>query len=268
MTTEVDEASEHEPPKTRSRARRAAAAQALDGVPVGGPVQKRKAASSVEMLVPNKKKRTTKGNGKLGSSNEDELSRDSEEDLPVQTKGKGKGKGKARARALSPATSEGAPSDGLLNDEESIYEESDDSGSEFIVSEEDEAIMLDAAVRMSLQVSRREFQNGASSSFAQNIEPSPEVSRRAAAAEREIARIYDVSDSEESFDDSSDDNVGRRRKAKGKAKSKSKIDVKTVRAAKGRGLSPEAEHLERQALKMEERTMSRKLGRKLTHVRT
>src|SRR6266550_6227033 len=61
MTTEVDEeASEHEPPKTRNRARRAAAAQALGGVPEGGRVQKRKAASTVEGLVPNKKKRTTK----------------------------------------------------------------------------------------------------------------------------------------------------------------------------------------------------------------
>ena len=273
MTTEVDEeASEHEPPKTRNRARRAAAAQALGGVPEGGRVQKRKAASTVEGLVPNKKKRTTKDNRNFGSSNEDEHTRDSEEGLLVQTKGKGKDKGKARARAFSPATSEGAPSDGSLSDEESIYEESDDSGSAFIVSDEDEEIMLDAAVRMSLQVSRLEDQNGASSSSAQGIEPSPEVARRAAATERKIARIYGVSDGDESFDDSSDDNDRRRRKAKGKAKgkakSKPKIDVNTVRAAKGRELSPVSEYLERQSLKMEERTMSKKLGRKLTHVRT
>ncbi|KAF8351074.1 SNF2 family N-terminal domain-containing protein [Amanita rubescens] len=262
MTTEVDEASEHEPPKTRNRARHAAAAQALDGVPGGGRVQKRKAASSVEMLVQNKRKRTTKGIRKSESSDEDGHS---EEDLPRQTKGKGKNKGKARARAFSPVTSERAPSDGSLSDEESIYEESDDSGSAFIASDEEEEIMLDAAVRMSLQVSRLEDQNGASSSSAQGIEPSPEVARRAAATERRIARLYGVSDSDESFDDSSDDNVRRKGKAKGKAKSKPKIDVKTIRAAKGRELSPVSEHLERQALKMEEKTMSKKLGRKLTH---
>ena len=154
-----------------------------------------------------------------------------------------------------------------------------------VVSDEDEAIMLDAAVRMSLQTSRLEAQNGASSSTARDIELSLDVARRAAAAELMVAQNYGVSDSnglqmiadsdlELAFSDESSDNVRRRGKAKGKAKakakskSKAKIDVKAVRAAMGRGLSKLSELIERKSLKAEEMAMSSKLCRKLTHVRT
>ncbi|KAF8716380.1 hypothetical protein AX14_012368 [Amanita brunnescens Koide BX004] len=285
MTTEIDEEDlEHvEPRKTSVRARRSIASQTLNGVPQRGRVPKRKAAASTERVAPNKK-RATRGNMKAESSNDE---KGSEQDLPGSAqhiarskgKGKGKGKGKAQARKSPPTAAESAPLEDSLSDEEPMYDESDDSGSEFVVSDKDEELMLDAAVRMSLQTSCSEAQNGASSSAVHNIEPPPDVMRRAAAAERRVARNHaanldsDVfrmivdSDPESSFSDgSSNDNVVRRRRnGKKKAKSKSKIDVKTVRAAMGRGLSPMSELQERKALKSEQMAMSRQLGRKLTH---
>lgn len=289
MTTEIDEeASEHvKPPPRRASARRASAAQALNSVSGRGRVQKRKAATSIEPVASNKKKRITGSSMKSELNNQETDSEGSEQESTRHIiQGKGKGKGKARAQEPPPAAAEGA-SDGSLSGEEPICEESDDSGSEFVVSDEDEAIMLDAAVRMSLQTSRLEAQNGASSSTARDIEPSLDVARRAAAAELMVAQNYGVSDSnglqmiadsdlELAFSDESSDNVRRRKKAKGKAKgkakakskSKAKIDVKAVRAAMGRGLSKLSELIERKSLKAEEMAMSSKLCRKLTHVRT
>lgn len=282
MTTEIDEeALEHvKPPPKRARARRASAVQTLDSVPGRGRVQKRKAATSIEPVASNKKKRITRSSMKSELNNKETHSEGSEQEDTrhiVQDNGKGKGKGKARARETPPAAAASA-SDGSLSGEES-----DDSGSEFIVSDEDEEVMLDAAVRMSLQTSRSEAQNGASSSTVHNIELSLDIVRRAAAAERMVTQNHGVSDSdgfrmiadsdpELSFSDESSDDVRRRGKGKGKAKSKpklkSKIDVKAVRAAMGRGLSNASELKERKALKAEEMAMSSKLCRKLTHVCT
>ena len=288
MTTEIDEeASEHvKPPPERAIARRTSAVQSLNRVPGRGRVQKRKAAMSIEPEAPIKKKRVTRTSIKSELNNIEAHSEGTEqEDMLHVVQGKGKGKGKARAQDPPPTAAESA-SDGSLSGEEPICEESDDSGSEFIVSDEDEEIMLDAAVRMSLQTSRLEAQNGASSSAAHNIELSLDVVRRAAAAERMVAQNHDVSDGrmiadsdlELSFsDESSDVNIVRRRgnvkgkaksKSKSKSKLKSKIDVKAVRAAMGWGISNASELKERKALKAEEMAMSSKLCRKLTHVRT
>jgi DNA repair protein RAD16 len=285
MTTEIDEAaSEHvKPPPERARARRASAVQALNSVSGRGRVQKRKAATSIKPVASNKKKRITRSSMKSELNNQETDSEGSEQESTRHiVQGKGKGKGKARAREPPPAAAESA-SDGSLSGEEPICEESDGSGSEFVVSDEDEEIMLDAAVRMSLQTSRLEAQNGASSSAVPNIELSLDVARRAAAAELMVAQNHGVSDSngfhmmadsdlELAFSDESSDSVRRRGKGKGKgkakSKSKSKIDVKAVRAAMGRGLSNASELKERKALKYEEMVMSSKLCRKLTHVRT
>lgn len=279
MTTEIDEEAPDQPalPKRR-RASRATTARTVNEQASATPrALKRNAAAFVEIVVSNKRKRITQ-NGDIPTDTQS----------AVQTRGKGKGKAWARESSL--AAVESAFSDALLGANEVIYVESDDSGSEYIASEnevapsvdeEDEVIILDAAVRMSLQTLRIEAQNGGSSSSGGIIEPSPEVVQRAIAVERRLARNHDSSDFDDfeaapdsdfelsDSDEYSDSPAVRRRgkgasKTKAKLKTKPKTDVKTVRAAMGRDLSPDSEDRERQLLKAEERALSKKLGRKLT----
>ncbi|KAK2462283.1 hypothetical protein APHAL10511_005589 [Amanita phalloides] len=289
MTTEAEEeALEYaEPRKSRSRARRATTAPAPNFASEGGRVRKRKIATQSITVGRNKRKRTAQGRVKSGLDDEKEYSQDSEQSFSINKRPavqtNRKGKGKARARAPSPAI-ENLLSDDALDDEKPMYDEdSDDSGSEFIASDEeaaaslderDEEIMLDAAVRMSLQTSRIEARNGASSSFARSVEPSRGAAWRAAALERKIARYRSNSDNEDIelipdsdhgslfSDESSDASIQRKkRKRKGTSKAKSKVKIR-VGTTRGRDLSPTSE---RKALKAEEKMLSSKLGRKLTH---
>lgn len=269
LATEIDDELVKSPAgiRTRSRAKRSAATQSVDGTPeidkVSGASKRRVTAKGtyVEVVAP---KKISRKNANSLQRSEDQQAQDVEEVSPtpaLRTNTKGKGK----------ATSKRALSDGLLTDDELDIQESDESGSEFVVSDEseNEELMIDAAVRMSLQTSRLE--DGAGPSSARDIEPSPEVVLRAAVAEQ---RVTDGAfgppiqvDSESdlfSSDDSGDGSVVRGRKgwwAKAKAKAKAKaIADATKPMGRSRVTSPE-----RLALKREERALSRKLGRKLTH---
>ncbi|KAF8629639.1 hypothetical protein AX15_003370 [Amanita polypyramis BW_CC] len=288
LATEVDEEAPGalDPPKTRSRAKRATAAQNrnpnTEGSSTTRRVSKRKAEAYIEIVVPKKRKKTVRDDVDLGSESDNE-ERGMGEDCLVDSKNKGKGKGKAKTRSPSPVAMH---SDSFISDGDLVYEESDDSGSEFVDSadednlpddEEEEEIMLDAAVRMSLQTSRMEAQNGASSS-SRNIQPPSEAARRAAAAERRVMQNHNSSPSDVDFampfdtdshsafsDESSDVPVKRRRKGKGKRASRGKSKAKIGVNAKRAGMGPRALLLqERQQLKAEEKAMSKKLGRKLT----
>ena len=160
-------------------------------------------------------------------------------------------------------------------------QESDDSGSEFQASEdevEDEEIMVDAAVLMSLQTTSA---NGAGTSSCV-AGPSPAATLRAAAAERRLARrnqmveftnsgALDVSDDDPASDTSSDGEPLLKGKLKPSAKSRKKISAVKKRMmtdAEKRKAERTSYLSSRRANKAKERDLIRKLGRKLTHVST
>jgi DNA repair protein RAD16 len=166
---------------------------------------------------------------------------------------------------------------------EEFKESSGTSGSEFVASEEDEddsedeEIMLDAAVRLSLQTIAT---NGASTSSGRTLGPSPAAALRAAAAERRLARNqkalalateYDDDDADASDSDSrsvtsmSDEEplAKKVKKPKKQTTARSKAVVTTLqdlRQRRKRALDLKKE------LKKEERELMAKLGRRLTHV--
>lgn len=162
-------------------------------------------------------------------------------------------------------------------------EESDDSGSEFKISEEepmdeeDEEIMLDAAVRASLQ---EVTANGASSSSGRPSGASPAAMLRAAAAERRLARqtVVDVDDyqmdsevevSEVNGSSSDEEPLSAVAKRKGKSPSKVRAKTKVVTVAEMKKRQRETRRTslkQRRADKAEERALVKKLGRRLTHV--
>jgi DNA repair protein RAD16 len=203
-----------------------------------------------------------------------------------------KRKGKAPVRGSSPAVeAEEAQSEpGLEFDEEQSVEESDDSGSDFVGSEveadasendsEAEALMLDAAVRMSFETNRK----AASSSATQLVSPNPAAVLRAAAAERRLTRAnkdVDVDDYPMGGDDdnlSSDDesDVPLSKKGKGAAKKgkkgvtvhdttkKKHMTLTELRHAKR---ADRREHnAEQKELKAAQRVLRAELGRQLTYV--
>ncbi|KAF5320985.1 hypothetical protein D9619_001153 [Psilocybe cf. subviscida] len=159
-------------------------------------------------------------------------------------------------------------------------DESDDSGSEFNMSEEepqdqeDEEFMLDTAVRLSLNETSLS-QAGPSSRVAG---PSAASLLRAAAAERRLSRkdkAESVSDDEEEAvdsddldDDSSSDDEPLSKKAKGKGKKSLSSSKKVMTLAGMKEHDREKKKAVREARnanKAEERLLAQKLGRKLTH---
>jgi DNA repair protein RAD16 len=206
---------------------------------------------------------------------------------------KDKGKGKTPARRPSPAVEESEL--GLEYDEDPLLEESDDSGSEFVASDVDkaevapedddsetEALMLDAAIRMSFETNR----NGvASSSATQLVSPDPAAVLRATAAERRLNRAnknVDVDDypmgdngAYSSSDDESDVPLSKK-KGKGVAKNAKKgVTVHDTSKTKHMTLAQlrKAKREERRKfnsarkeLKTEEKALRIELGRPLTHV--
>ncbi|KAF9480838.1 hypothetical protein BDN70DRAFT_877162 [Pholiota conissans] len=201
-----------------------------------------------------------------------------------------KNNGKGRAKAPTPVSEDDDPSSveelSYKDEDSSEIEESDDSGSEFKISddepmnEEDEEIMLDAAVRISLQETTA---NGASSSTGRSG-PSPAAMLRAAAAERRLAHknAVDVDDYQMASEASaSEDDEGSsdeeplqavvtkgKGKAKAKAKAPAKSKPKTMTVAEMKRARREERKIAlegRRANKAEERELVKKLGRRLTH---
>ncbi|KAK0490486.1 SNF2 family N-terminal domain-containing protein [Armillaria novae-zelandiae] len=203
-----------------------------------------------------------------------------------------KNKGKAPVRPRATAVDDDDLNSDLEYDEDRDLDESDNSGSEFVASddeaafegsggpgnddqsdadsdsEDEEALMLQLAVRNSLQANREDA--GESSSA-----PISPAALRAAAAERRLTRAnrsVDVDDSAMEFLDdlssgSDDEPLSRRGKGKGKAKASADLpEVMTF--AELRKLRKEAKNKnleETKATRMEEKAMRKRLGRKLTY---
>lgn len=142
--------------------------------------------------------------------------------------------------------------------------------------EEDEVIMLDAAIRESLQ-SARPDRNGGAGSSKPNASSNSAAALRAAAAEKRLAHAnqsIDVDDFQmasgtESEADSSEEEPLSKGKGKAKGKKTSKIvkirdttSVKFMSIAKQRAQDRKDARL----AKKEERNMRKQLGRKLTRV--
>lgn len=175
---------------------------------------------------------------------------------------------------MTPESDEDAGSgDGSLEYDEAqeSIDESEPSGSEFEVSdsEEDDEIMLDAAVRESLETASSKV----ASSSKRATGPSREAIKRAEAAERRIARQQQlVSESEdfdsEGLDASSEDEPLAATTAKGKKASKSGSSRMTQSELRKLARERRSANLTaKQAIKKEERAEVKRLGRRLTHVR-
>jgi len=166
---------------------------------------------------------------------------------------------------------------GLEYDQGPVYEESDDSGSEFLEedtdsvgedSEEDEAIMLATAVEMSLQTQMTVI---ASSSSSRLPSINSAAAKRAAAAERRLARPnrdVDVDDFTMDVDSGSESEAplakGNKAKAPYTVKKKKHMTLAEMRKQKReerKAATPAKKHH-----KAEEMALRRKLGRKLTQV--
>ncbi len=185
----------------------------------------------------------------------------------------------------------------LEYDEDRDLDESDTSGSEFVASddesafegsggpgnedhsaadsdsEDEEALMLQLAVRNSLNANSEDAGESSSASM------SP-AALRAAAAERRLTRAnrsIDVDDSAMEIlgdlsSESDDEPLSRRGKVKGKGKGKAKASAdppKVMTFAELRKLRREAKNKnleETKATRMEEKAMRKRLGRRLTYV--
>lgn len=147
------------------------------------------------------------------------------------------------------------------------------------MNEEDEAIMLDAAVRESLQTA----DTGVASSSSNRINgPSREAQLRAAAAERRLKRRnkaidvddYAESDALDASDSSDEEPLMNSSQGKSKTSPKGKTvsavgppKVMTVAEMKrARRERRQASLAGRNANKIEEKALMKKLGRRLTHV--
>ena len=151
--------------------------------------------------------------------------------------------------------------------------------------EENEELMLDAAVRMSLQTTRT---NGASTSSGRVAGPSPAAMRAAAAAERRLARQrkdIDVDDEQEGLEYQGSDSEASEDDFEGESSEDEPLTSTKIAPAKG-GKIPAAvkrsmtvsemnrarkeqrklDLSARRANKKDERELMAKLGRRLTHV--
>ncbi|KAH0839549.1 P-loop containing nucleoside triphosphate hydrolase protein [Lanmaoa asiatica] len=167
---------------------------------------------------------------------------------------KNKGKGKARVIDTPEPDDDESPSE-----DDEVYEESDESGSDYEVvpDSEEETLMVNVAIEASHRTARRENQ--------QRLGAGPSTSRAPAAGR---GMTHAVESDEELDQDSaeSDDEPVSRRKGKAKAKSKkgkAKISTEPLSWVE-RVERRRRARLERNATKREERLLSEKLGRKLT----
>jgi DNA repair protein RAD16 len=169
---------------------------------------------------------------------------------------------------------------GLEFDRDLRVEESDDSESDFVPEDdsEAEALMLDAAIRMSFETNC----NVASSSATQLVSPNPDAVLRAAAAERRLTRAkkdVDVDDypigGDDNLSSGDESDVPLNKKGKGAAKkgkkgvtvhatTKKHMTLAELRAAKRKDrLGHEAG---RKELKAAVKALRSKLGRRPTYV--
>jgi DNA repair protein RAD16 len=193
-----------------------------------------------------------------------------------------KAKGKGKARAVTPVSE---PENGNEFDESSGT-----SGSEFVASEEDdtedEEIMVDAAVQLSLQDARR---NNASTSSSRAPRPSAAAVSRAAVAEKRIARSRKaltraIRAAAETDSENQDDEDARYSESSesDSAVSSSGSESEETPLAKKKVIEPmnkavfmtlldmkenRKQYLaDRRELKKEHKALAQKLGRRLTHV--
>lgn len=157
-------------------------------------------------------------------------------------------------------------------------------------SENDDEIMLDAAIRESLQTARLDNPscNGAGSSSRASASSNPAAALRAAAAERRLARANQTRDIDDcgvlelntlgsDAQSSSDEELLSKAKGKGKAKMPKKLATvydttsnKFMSISQRRKLNREQRKLaaaSRRGNRKEELAMMKLLGRKLTYVR-
>lgn len=192
--------------------------------------------------------------------------------IPISDKAKGK------ARVTTPSSQ---PASG-----DEFQESSGTSGSEFVVSEEDnsedEEIMVDAAVRLSLQTA---ISNGVGTSSGRQTGPSPAAVLRAEAAEQRLAHRKmlaqydeDIDEEDEEDDDyasnsdppsvtspasseSEEEPLAKKGKKAVKVRSKAVLSsLEDLRKLRKQTLAQKRE------LKKEERALAAKLGRRLTPV--
>ncbi|KAF8803919.1 hypothetical protein BYT27DRAFT_7195263 [Phlegmacium glaucopus] len=192
---------------------------------------------------------------------------------------KNKGKGKSTAIDGTPAISDAEGASDFEDDEDESMEidESDDSGSEFKINSdvEDEEIMVDAAIRSSLQTASENIVGSSSKRVAGLNAASL---RAAVAAERRLARMnaefeFETPSASQSDESSSEEEEPLATSSKGKGKgvvpkptkkrSKGIMTMSKLRAARKEERS--AFLLARRAMKKEERALATKLGRRLTH---
>jgi len=200
---------------------------------------------------------------------------------------KNKGTGKATVINTTPAVSDAEDASDLEYDEDEPMEidESDDSGSEFKIDSdaEDEEIMVDAAIRSSLQTAPENIAGPSSRKVAGLNAASL---RAAVAAERRLARMNAEIEFEfetpwasqsHGFTSSEEEPLATSSKGKGKVvvstptkkvtplsdNSKSIMTMSELRAAQREARS--AFLSARRANKKEERALVTKLGRRLTH---
>lgn len=219
----------------------------------------------------------------------------------ANTIAKGKGKGKGKAAPAPPSDDEDIEPVGLDYDDNRSLIDSQSSGSEFVASDSEESlqgsvqdsdaeatrtyptqqgqviyssdddqdsVMLEAALHLSLQTGRN-IDGAGPSSGTPLTAVNTEAARRAAAIERRLAARsetgFDVDDSAMDFDNLSSlsDSDEEPLSVKSKAKGKSKLKSKSKQGKKGRSNQP----MSVLELRKAERKLRHKLGRKLTWVR-
>ena len=239
------------------------------------------------------------------------------------TKNKGKGKAPLRSKRPVEENDGGASESGLEYDEDALLEESDDSGSEFVASDEevefapdehrreddplaisrkfgssykqtisdrdedsmddDEDVMVNAAIQMSLQITRPSH---ASSSSNNLISPNPVVALRAAATERRLTRAQKTVDADDfemavgsddaSASDSEEEPLSKKGKGSFKGNpTKKAVTVRDTSSIKAMTMTElrrmrrdERQRVtaERRKNKKEELALMKQLGRRLTYV--
>ncbi|KAI0637648.1 SNF2 family N-terminal domain-containing protein [Trametes polyzona] len=174
--------------------------------------------------------------------------------------------------------------------EEDVLLESDDSGSEFDpegdavdsdaldeLDDEDEDVMVDAAVQQSLRTAREERDRaaGLASAGAGSSKPRASTNKaaalRAAAAERRLAQNHDVeviellTESEAPSESESEDEPLSKSKGKQVAKSKPSKTMTLTEMRKANREERRQARLNRSATAKEERALREELGRRLTY---
>ncbi|KAF8556316.1 hypothetical protein OG21DRAFT_1506763 [Imleria badia] len=180
---------------------------------------------------------------------------------------KNKGKGKARAIDTPEPENEPISEDELQYSE--VYEESDDSGSEYEVvpDSEEDALMLNAAIEASHKTARREAQqrSGARPSTSRSPVTAGEDAILPLDSHEELFEEFAKAEDEAELSEleSPDDEPVSKKKGKAKAKpkkGKAKISAEPLSWSEQRRLARQ----ERNETKKEQRLLALRLGRRLT----